>query len=139
MRTIRLGIVGCGEVGRHVHLPVLARVAQVDVVAVADPDPARLASAGEVVREAGRYADADALMGDPGVEAVAVLVPPAAHRSVAAAVLAAGKPLFVEKPLAVTLDDADDLVTRGDRAGLPAMVGFNLRWLPALRRARDLV
>ena len=138
-RPVRLGLVGCGEVARQCHLPALARVPEVRVVALADAEPHRLEAAAAAVPEASRHGSAEALVADPAVEAVAVLVPPVGHRDVAATVLDAGRALFVEKPLALSLREADDLVERGRRAGVPAMVGFNLRWLAALRRARDLV
>src|SRR5205807_7686625 len=83
MSTVRLGLVGCGEVAREVHLPVLARVPEVDVGALADLDPASVEAAGSLAPRAARHTDAGALVADTGVEAVAVMVPPAAHRDVA--------------------------------------------------------
>jgi len=136
---LRLGVVGCGYVAERVHLPVLARLPEVEVVAVAERDHGRLARVGDAFEIGSRHRDADDLVADPDVEAVAVLVPPAEHAAPAAAALEAGKHVLVEKPLTLSLDEADGLVDRAARFAGAAMVGFNLRWLEAVQRGRKLV
>lgn len=136
---MRLGVVGCGYVAERVHLPVLARLPEVEVVAVADRDHARLISVGDSFEIASRHRNGDDLVADPAVEAVAVLVPPTEHAAPAASALEAEKHVLVEKPLTVSLREADVLVESAARFGGAAMVGFNLRWLDAVQRARELV
>ena len=82
---------------------------------------------------------AEALAADPELDAVAICTPPSAHVGPAIAALKAGKPLFVEKPIAVSLGDADRLLEYQARSTIPALMGFNLRWHRLLRRARRLV
>jgi predicted dehydrogenase len=137
MKPIGLGIVGCGHVAEVAHLPALARVPSVEVVAVADADGARAAAAagpGATV-----HPSVEALVADPRVEAVAVLVPPREHRAVTEAALAAGRHVLVEKPLALDAADADALVRAASDAGVVAMTGFNLRRLDVIRRAKEVV
>ncbi|HEX8119953.1 MAG TPA: Gfo/Idh/MocA family oxidoreductase [Solirubrobacteraceae bacterium] len=136
MSPLGLGIVGCGHVAEVAHLPALARVPSVEVVAVFDADRSRAARAagGATV-----HGSLGALVADPRVEAVAVLVPPSDHLPVAAAALDAGRHVLVEKPLALRTSDAEELVARATVAGVVAMTGFNLRRLAVVRRAREVL
>jgi myo-inositol 2-dehydrogenase/D-chiro-inositol 1-dehydrogenase len=134
-----LGIVGCGWVTANRHLPALARVRELEVVALGDADADALKTLAGRFGVRGRYGDVAQLLGDPRVDAIAVCVPPAAHVEVALAALAAGKHVFVEKPLALTLEDADRLVQHAAGTGLTTMVGFNLRFHRLVRRLRGLV
>ncbi len=136
---VRLGVVGCGHVAELVHLPVLSRLSEIEVVAVCDRDPKRLAAVAERFAIRARHPDPDDLVADPSVQAVAVLVPPADHVAPAAAALDAGRHVLVEKPLALSLEGADQLVERASGFAGTATVGFNLRWLDSVRRARGLV
>jgi myo-inositol 2-dehydrogenase / D-chiro-inositol 1-dehydrogenase len=124
-RPLRIGFVGCGRVAADLHLPALARIDGVEAVALADPDTAcarRVAGAFGVPRV---HPDAATLAADPTVDLVAVCSPPRHHAEGALAALAAGRHLFVEKPLALDLETASAIVAAtGDRL---AAAGFNLR------------
>ena len=133
---VRIGLVGCGRAGMTLHLPALARVRGARVVAMSDTDPARLAAAASACPGAAINADYRALLESDGVDLVAVAVPVTRHAEIAEAALHAGKHLFVEKPLALELDDCDRLVSHARRAeasGRGAPVGVTIR---APRRAR---
>jgi predicted dehydrogenase len=134
---VRLGIIGCGYVTLDRHLPALRHVPEIEVVAVADDAPER---ATEVARRArARAVDVDALLGDGGVEAVAVCTPPATHAELAVAALDAGKHLFLEKPLAPSLEEADRIVERAAGSSLRVLVGYNFRRHRLVERARGVV
>ncbi len=139
MQPVRLGAVGCGFVAERVHLPVLSRLREVEVVAVADRDPERLRSVADTFGIPSRYPDAHSLIADPSVEAVGVFVPPAEHVAPALAALEAGRHLLVEKPVVLSLEESDRLADRAAAFPGVATVGFNLRWLDFVRRARELV
>ena len=136
---LRLGIVGCGSVTRYRHLPTLRRVPEIQVVALADVDPVALADVADRIGVSRRHTSARSLAEDPQVEAVAVCVPVTAHSEVALAAIEAGKDVFVEKPLARHLEEANHLLERA--AGSPSrmLMGFNLRWHRHLQAARRLV
>ncbi len=136
---LRVGIVGCGFATRTRHLPGLRRVPHARTVALADSDPSVLAEVAEAWGIARRYTSARELARDPEVDAVAVCVPASAHVEVALEAVEAGKHVLVEKPLALSLDDADRLVERTGRSAVKAMVGFNLRWHRLVREAVPLV
>lgn len=139
MRPLRVGIVGCGWVAVERHIPALRHVREVDVVALADRNASALDRAGNLVPGAQRHTDAEVLAADPSVEAVAICVPPSAHVEAALAALAAGKHVFVEKPLASSLEDADRLVEAAASSPAKAVVGFNFRHHRFTRRARDAI
>lgn len=136
---LRVGFAGCGFVTRHRHLPTLRRLPQIEVVALADLDPAALAETGDRFGVSRRYPSVDELVADPAVEAVAVCVPVTGHVEVALAALSAGKHILLEKPLALDLEDADRLLARAGGTRSKVMVGFNLRWHRHIRAARRLV
>jgi len=73
------------------------------------------------------------------VDVIAVCVPVEFHAEVALAALDAGKHVFIEKPLAVSLEEADRIQERGEKAGRKILMGFNFRWHRLIRQARELL
>jgi myo-inositol 2-dehydrogenase / D-chiro-inositol 1-dehydrogenase len=139
---VRIGIVGCGRAAASLHAPALARVRGAAIAALSDPDPARLDELASRCEGAAAYADYRALVDDERVDLVAVCVPVTLHADVAAAALGAGKHVFIEKPLALTLDDCDRLVEQAslaESAGIRSVVGFNLRSHRLLRQASEVI
>jgi predicted dehydrogenase len=121
-------------------LAALRLAGGVEASALADVDAARLSRVGDAYGVARRYADWRGLIVDENVDAVAVCVPPALHAPVALAALDAGKHVFVEKPLALTLEECDLLDAAAERAaGLKVVVGFNMRWHRLVREAREVL
>ena len=105
--TLTIGVIGCGQIAQAVHLPILERLPGVRVTALADVDAARLSQAGARVPRAARFSDYARLLATAQVDAVVVCVPPALHAEVAIAALQADKHVYLEKPLATTLDDGE--------------------------------
>ena len=134
---MRLGIIGCGYVTLDRHLPALRHVPEIEVVAVADAVPERAAEAAQ--RAGARAVDVDALLGDGTVEVVAVCTPPATHAELAVAALDAGKHLFLEKPLAPSLEEVDRIVQRAAGSPLQVLVDLNFRRHRLVQQARRLV
>jgi len=136
---IQLGIIGAGAVTERLHLPSLRRVEAVQVVALADTDPARLTRVADYFGIERRWLDAQTLLEDASIEAVAICTPPAQHEPLGVEALRAGKHLFIEKPLALTLDEADRLCNQADRSDRLVLLGFNLRHHPRAQQARRLL
>ena len=139
---VRIGIVGCGRATASLHVPALARVRGATVVALADRDPVSLETVASSVPGAVTYTDYQALIDDERVDLVAVCVPVTLHTGVTVAALRAGKHVFTEKPLALTLDECDrlvDLARVAESSGVRSAVGFNLRSHRLLRRAREII
>jgi len=133
---IRIGLVGCGLVAQHVHLPVLKGLPGVRVTALAEADPERLSAAAAQAPGAATFADWRALMEETDVDAVVVCLPPALHAVAAVAAFAEGRHVYLEKPLASSLDEAAAILDAWREAGTVGMVGFNFRFEPQVEDAR---
>nr|MDT0657457.1 Gfo/Idh/MocA family oxidoreductase [Micromonospora sp. DSM 115978] len=136
MRACRIALVGAGNVAQR-HARVLSGFDDVTLIGVADPDRA----AAEKLTEAhgGRpYADVDGLLA-AGPDAVYVCLPPFAHGPVEEQVIAAGLPMFVEKPVAADLPTAERIGTLVARRGLLTAVGHHWRYLGAVEQAAKLL
>src|SRR5581483_682738 len=99
---------------------------RVRVKAVCGRSPERAARVAETAGAA--LADLDAVLADDEIEALDICVPTPAHRDVAERAFAAGKHVFLEKPLALTLEDAEAIVAAAERSGRIFMVGLVLRF-----------
>ncbi len=136
---LRLALIGCGRVVEQCHLPALQALTGITLVAVADTDSGRLNKVADRFGVRRRYGDYRAMLNDRGVDVVAVCAPPQFHPEMGLAVLDAGKHLFLEKPMALTLSDADRLVDRAAGVTGKAMAGFNLRWHRLVRQAQTII
>ena len=106
-KVINLGFVGCGRVTETRHLPALRKLADAKVIAIADIDDVCVKRVADSFGISRCYSSLQDLLKDPDIEAVAVCVPAQFHVELSLAVLEAGKHLFVEKPLALSLDKAN--------------------------------
>lgn len=135
--ALALGLIGAGGIG-GLHRTAIDRIGEVRLAAVSDSDSG-------LARQVGRrygipwYRDYKALLEDPGIEAVAVATPSHLHASMALAALDAGKHLLVEKPIALTVADADRIVTRAREQGLRLGVAHQFRTTSRYRALRRLV
>ena len=136
---IPVAVIGAGSMGR-IHLRVLRELPDVDLVAVADTD-AELAQNAARLHGIRHYADYRRMLERERPAAVTVAVPTGAHHDVGLGAIAAGCHVMVEKPIAPTLKEADELVAAAARSGHVLMVGHVERYNPAVvelkRRLRD--
>lgn len=136
---IRLGIIGCGKVAWERHYPALRRASGFAVRAVCDVDAARANRIAALYGAGRTYSDFRELAGQGDIDAIAVLTPTGAHAETGVAVLEAGKHLFMEKPLALTLAEAERLIEAQRKSGRVAQVCFNLRWHRLIRQAKSVI
>ena len=85
------------------------------------------------------YADADRLIADPEVDAVYVATPPASHKQYVLAAAEAGKPVYVEKPMALDAKECDEMIAACRQAGVPLFVAYYRRAMPKFLTVRDLL
>ncbi|SCF23390.1 Gfo/Idh/MocA family protein [Micromonospora mirobrigensis] len=136
MRTCRVGLVGAGGVAQR-HARVLGGFEDVEILGVTDVSrEAAEALAG--AHGARTFADVEELLA-AGPDAVYVCVPPFAHGPVEEAVIAAGVPMFVEKPVAVDLETAERIAALVEEKGLLTAVGHHWRYLHVVEQARELL
>jgi inositol 2-dehydrogenase len=136
----RIGVafLGVGRMGMS-HLQTLAGIRNARVVVVADPDP-DAARRGQQVSFAER-ATTDALdaINDPAVETVVIVTPTSTHATLIEASLRAGKAIWTEKPIALSLAETDRVVRIWRETGLPVQLGFMRRFDPGYVRAKELI
>jgi predicted dehydrogenase len=136
---VALGIVGCGRATQQLHLPALRHVPAIRVVALADLDERRLNTTAEQFGVSRRYTGVQALLDANECDAIAVCAPVGAHADTAVRALAAGKHVFVEKPLAVTLEDAERMTRAAESSRRVTALGFNFRCHRLVLRAREAI
>jgi predicted dehydrogenase len=140
MARVGVALVGCGSIGSAVHLRALGRAPAARVVGIADPDAAARARAQRIAgRDAVASADPLELIAHPDTDAVVICAPNAVHAELALAACAAARAVYVEKPLALTTVVARAVVAATEASGRAAAVGFNHRFHPLHRRARELL
>ena len=129
MATPTVAIIGAGFMG-SAHAANYASLGErVRVKTVCGRSPERAARVAEVVG-AVAGTDLDAVLGDAEIDAVDICVPTPSHRDVTEQAFAAGKHVFLEKPLALTAEDAEAIVAAAERSGKIFMVGLVLRFWP---------
>jgi predicted dehydrogenase len=140
MQRLRIGIIGCGEVTQLMHLPSLRQLnAQFHVTALCDVSAQLLATVGDQWGVAQRALDYPALLAQPDIDAVLVATPDAYHAEAVLAAIAAGKHVLVEKPMCLTLREADAVCAAQARAGTVVQVGYMRRYAPAFVEACRLL
>ncbi|WNG80320.1 Gfo/Idh/MocA family oxidoreductase [Mycobacterium sp. ITM-2016-00316] len=121
---LSFGLIGAGWIGSFHAETLAARLPNTRLAAVADPVP----GAAERYSGARAYQDPLELIADPDVQAVAICSPANSHADLVVAAAHAGKHVFCEKPMALTLDDADRAIAAAHAAGVALQVGFNRRF-----------
>ena len=139
LENVRWGILGCGDVCERKSGPPMYKTAHSSLVAVMRRDRERLLDFARRHGVARTYTDADALIADPEVDIVYIATPPASHRELTLRVLAAGKPVYVEKPMAMTYAECREMIAAADRARQPLFVAYYRRALPYFVKARELL
>ena len=124
---VRVGMLGYGAIG-HEHALAIQATTGLELVAVCDPNPARLDAARELAPQARGHADGLSLLADDAVDLVIVSTPPDTHADQVLRVLEAGKHVVVEKPFCLTVEQADRQIAAAEQAGLTLAVYQNRRW-----------
>jgi predicted dehydrogenase len=139
MTPLRIGLLGCGQIARAVHLPVLRGLPDARVAAIAESNDAALAAAAAMVPDASRFSDYQELIRSGGLDAVVICLPPHLHAPSAIAAFEAGLHVYLEKPLAPTASEGARVLEAWRRAGTVGMIGFNFRFHPQVERIRQRV
>jgi UDP-N-acetyl-2-amino-2-deoxyglucuronate dehydrogenase len=137
MQPLRIAIVGAGAIAQR----NAAEAAQSGAATVAGVFDINTKVAREMARKLGTtvFTSYDEVLGSRSVEAVLMSTPHHVHRSMTVDAAAAGKHVLVEKPLATTLEDAEAMIAACRKAGVGLTVNYSFRYLPQIRKARQLV
>jgi len=126
MKNVKLGIIGLGYIGQ-LHLRHSLKLANAEVVAVADTSLKALEKARALgVKKA--FTDYADILKDPQVDAVLISLPTHLHLKCAQQVAEAGKDIFLEKPIAATVEEAKDVISAAERNSVKLMLGYPFRF-----------
>jgi UDP-N-acetylglucosamine 3-dehydrogenase len=135
----RIGVIGCGLIARRTHLPAYAASADADLVAVCSGSRASAESAAAEFGVRRVHDDWRALIADSEIDAVDICAPNALHAPIAIAASQAGKHVLVEKPMALSLAEADAMIAAARAAERVLMVAHNLRYQPVYEAIKRIV
>ena len=136
---VRWGIIGCGDVTEVKSGPAFQKVKNSELVAV-------MRRTGELAKDYAErhhvpkwYDDADALINDPDVDAVYIATPPGSHKEYTIKVAKAGKPVYVEKPMALNFNECNEMIAACKAASVPLYVAYYRRALPRFVKIKELL
>ena len=135
---MRIAIIGCGAIARRSHLPAFKQLEGVDVVAFASRSLSSAEAAASEYGSGDVYDDWRKVI-DLDVDAIDICSPNVHHVDQAVAAAEAGKHVLVEKPMACTLDEANDMLEAANDSAIVMHIAHNLRYVPTLVAARDNV
>ena len=138
MSTIQVGLVGLGYWGPNL-LRVLSGMTGVEVRSICDLDEDRLNRFARLYPSASPTTDCEELFDDPRLDAVLIATPVFTHFDLASQSLRAGKHTFVEKPLAASSEEADQLLDQAETEGLVLMCGHTFIYSPPVRTVKSLL
>jgi len=136
---IGIGIVGYGLAGRLFHAPYIDAVDGLRIRAIATSHPDRRAQALSDHPDAEVVDSVDAILARPDVEVVVVVTPNRSHAPIGMHALASGRHVVVDKPIAMTVPEAEALIEAGDRAGRILSVYQNRRWDGDFQTVRSVI
>lgn len=139
MKTIRWGIIGCGDVTEVKSGPGFQKATHSELVAVMRRNGALAADYARRHNVPKWYDDAQELIDDPDVDAVYIATPPYAHKEYTLAAARAGKPVYVEKPMALNYAECQEMVAACAAAKVPLFVAFYRRALPRFVKIKELL
>jgi len=139
MKILQWGFIGCGEVTEIKSGPAFSEVEGSTVVAVMSRHEKNARRYAERHGISKWYTDAQELIDDPDVNAIYIATPPSSHATYAIMAMKAGKPVYVEKPLAATYEDCARVNRVSEETGVPCFVAYYRRYLPYFQKVKDIV
>jgi predicted dehydrogenase len=132
-------VLGCGPIAQIGHFDAVRKARNADLYAICDAAPDLLARMKAIHEPRVAYSSYDAMLADPQVEAVIVAVADQFHVPLARRAVSAGKHVFVEKPLGVSVEEVEDLREQVWGSSVVLQVGHNLRFDPGISYAREFI
>lgn len=139
MTEIRWGMIGCGDVTEVKSGPGFQKIRGSKLVAVMRRNGKLAAKYARKHNVPKWYDNAEALINDPDVDAVYIATPPSSHKAYALAVAKAGKPVYVEKPMAMSYAECLDMIRACEENSVPLFVAYYRRALPRFLKIKELL
>jgi len=134
MQSFRIAIVGMGNAGPNRHLPAIDTHPRAEAVAFCDLDESRLEDAASG-RDVETYTEYNEMLNSEELDAVHLCTPPQTHLGIASDVMEAGVPVLIEKPVAMSSEEVEELIEVRDETGTPVSVVHNRLFLPHVQKA----
>ncbi len=138
MKTIKAGIIGTGFIG-PAHVEAVRRLGFVEMMALCEANPELAAAKAAQLSIPKSYGKVEEFLADPEIEVVHNCTPNHLHFDISKKIIAAGKHVISEKPLAMTTTESKQLVKLAAKAGIINAIDFNYRYYPLVQEARDMV
>ncbi|WP_374632243.1 Gfo/Idh/MocA family oxidoreductase [Paracoccus sp. (in: a-proteobacteria)] len=138
-KSIGLGLIGAGRIGTFHAETMAKRLHDAKLVAIADPAPGAAEKLAQSLSVPVHTTDVAALINHPDLDAVVIASPARFHTDLVIQACEAGKSVFVEKPMALTIADAERAINAAAKAGVVLQVGFNRRWDLPFAEARKAI
>ncbi|RLQ97475.1 Gfo/Idh/MocA family protein [Falsibacillus albus] len=138
MTTVKVGIIGCGSIASHRHIPEYANHPDVEIVAFCD---VKLERAEEKAAKYGGkvYESYEEMLANHEIDAVSVCTPNYLHAPASIAALNAGKHVLCEKPMATSKEEAENMISAAKKNGRKLMIGHNQRFVRSHEKAKQLI
>lgn len=137
MRTVNVGVIGVGAMGYN-HARVYYRLENANLIAVSDVSERTLNKVCKKYDTKG-YTEIEELLKDPEIEVVSVCVPTTHHHEVVMKAIEHGKHVLVEKPIAFTAEEAEEMIQAAKDKGVKLATGHVERFNPAVQKAKELI
>jgi UDP-N-acetylglucosamine 3-dehydrogenase len=138
-KQIRVGVAGCGQIARRLHIPSYLRCDRASIVALYNHRAETVVDLQQNLPEAQIYTDYDRFLAESGVQAISICTPNSLHCDMTVKALSRGISVLVEKPMALDLKEAARMIEAAGKNDTLLMVGQSARYFPTHRKARDLV
>jgi predicted dehydrogenase len=135
----KVAVIGLGGIAQLVHLPILSKLNNVEISAVADLNAIHLKTIGEKFNIQKRYSNYKELLKEEDLDAVIISTPTGTHAEIAIECLKAKKHILIERPIARSLSEAKEINNTAKKFKKQAMVGMNLRYRPDSMLMKSLV
>lgn len=135
---MKVGIVGCGQVA-PMHIRALQRSGKADIIGLCDVDEVRARALADRFGIPNVYDDLGMLLREKCPDVIHITTPPDTHAALAIQALEAGSHVLVEKPMALSVSEADDMIAAAQESGAKLCVNHNYLFRPSVKKARSLV
>lgn len=139
MKEIGWGFIGCGEVTEKKSGPAFNEVPGSHVVAVMSRNAEKAESYAKRHNIKKWYTDPLELINDPEINAIYIATPPSSHATFAIMTMKAGKPVYIEKPLAASYEDCARINRISELTGVPCFVAYYRRYLPYFQKVKQII
>lgn len=139
IENINWGFIGCGEVTEKKSGPAFSMIPGSKVIAVMSRDQDKAASYAKRHNVPRYYTDPMLLIGDEEVNAIYIATPPSSHATYAIMAMKAGKPVYIEKPMAASYEDCSRINRISKETGVPCFVAYYRRHLPYFQKVRNIL